>query len=308
MALVDFDGRLFAAPVAGALAQDGKLDFPLGRLHYRLSGAAQGKGTAMEFLSRPAFTPLEFPPRQKVVDAITALQDEMRGGYSYLVNFCSQSSVVINYSHAELFAAANAPYTFWLEGHFLAFSPEPFISVTGREISTTPMKGTGTDKAALVADQKEQAEHATVVDLLRNDLGQVASQVRVEDYRYVSEIRRGDGSTLFQTSSRICGDLPADWRAHIGDWLPRLLPAGSISGAPKRETLELIRRYEAEPRGFFTGVAVLFDGQNLVSAVLIRFLDLAGDVLKFRSGAGITIYSDPEQEYNEMVSKVYFPV
>jgi para-aminobenzoate synthetase component 1 len=213
-----------------------------------------------------------------------------------------------NYSAAELFAAAKAPFTFWLEGHFLAFSPEPFVTVRGCTISTTPMKGTGTDKAALLADAKEQAEHATVVDLLRNDLSQVASKVRIEDYRFVSQIRRADGSVLYQTSSRICGEMPADWREHIGDWLPRLLPAGSISGAPKKETLELIRRFESEPRGFFTGVAVLFDGENLASAVLIRFLDLTGDVVKFRSGAGITIYSDPAQEYDEIVSKVYFPL
>lgn len=261
----------------------------------------------MDFYSKPALSVTELPAKQGVVAAITALQAEMRDGYSYLVNYCSQSSVMTGYSPAELFAAAKAPYIFWLEGHFLSFSPEPFIMVRGRQISTTPMKGTGTDRTELLADEKEQAEHATVVDLLRNDLGQVATQVRVEEYRYVSEIRRSDGSVLYQTSSRICGEMPADWREHIGDWLPRLLPAGSISGAPKRETLELIRRFESEPRGFFTGVAVLFDGENLFSAVLIRFLDLAGDVQKFRSGAGITIYSDPQQEYDEIVSKVYFP-
>ncbi|HNL09564.1 MAG TPA: aminodeoxychorismate synthase component I [Turneriella sp.] len=307
VALVSFDGQLLAAPLSQADWHAGQVDFPGGRLHFRVYGAAQDDDAGMDSHGKPAFSILALPPRQSVIAAISALQSEMRAGHSYLVNYCSQTSVATHYSPAELFAAAKAPYTFWLERQFLSFSPEPFVTVRGREISTTPMKGTGTDKAALLADAKEQAEHATVVDLLRNDLGQVAGHVRVEDYRYVSEIQRGDGSVLYQTSSRICGEMPTDWRSHIGDWLPRLLPAGSISGAPKKETLELIRRFEAEPRGFFTGVAVLFDGENLSSAVLIRFLDLVGDVLKFRSGAGITIYSDPAQEYDEIVSKVYFP-
>lgn len=307
MALVDFEGRVLAAPVAKGDLRSGHVELPAGRLHFRLSGAAQDKFTAMDFHSRPAFSILKLPPREDTIAAILALQAEMRNGYSYLVNYCSQSLVATRYSPAELFAAAKAPYTFWLENCFLAFSPECFITVIADKICTTPMKGTGTDRAGLLADPKEQAEHATVVDLMRNDLGQVAHRVRLEDYRYLSKIRRGDGSILYQTSSRICGDMPANWRAHIGDWLPRLLPAGSISGAPKQKTLELIRRFETEPRGFFTGVAVLFDGENLVSAVLIRFLDLAGAVVKFRSGAGITIYSDPAQEYDEIVSKVYFP-
>jgi para-aminobenzoate synthetase component 1 len=307
VALVNFDGQLLAAPLVNARARMGMVELPGGRFHFRFPGAAHYQPVAMDFHSRPAFSVAELPTKRSVTASIAALQAEMRAGYSYLVNYCSQTSVFLNYPPAELFAAAKAPHAFWLEGHFLAFSPEPFITVTGRKIRTTPMKGTGRDPAALLSDAKEQAEHATVVDLLRNDLGRVACGIRVEKYRYVSKIRCSDGSLLYQTSSRICGEMPSDWREHIGDWLPRLLPAGSISGAPKRETLELIRRFESEPRGFFTGVAVLFDGENLFSAVLIRFLDLAGDVPKFRSGAGITIYSDPEQEYEEIVSKVYFP-
>ena len=137
---------------------------------------------------------------------------------------------------------------------------------------------------------------------------EVAQDVRVANYRYLSEIPQPGGRILYQTSTRITGELRSDWRERIGEWLPRLLPAGSISGAPKRETVALIRRYEKEPRGFFTGVALLFDGESLYSTVLIRFLDLRGERLVFRSGAGITIYSDPEAEYAEILSKVYVPL
>lgn len=307
MALVTFEGQLLAAPLNSADFRAGSADLPAGRLHFRISAAEPVAPLAVDFHSQPALSVTELPAKQGVMAAILALQAEMRAGHSYLVNYCSQSSVKTHYTPDKLFATARAPFTLWLEGHFLAFSPESFVTVREREISTTPMKGTGTDRARLLADAKEQAEHATVVDLLRNDLGRVATRIRVDKYRYASAIRRSDGSVLYQTSSRICGEMPADWRSHIGDWLPKLLPAGSISGAPKRETLELIRRFESEPRGFFTGIAVFFDGENLSSAVLIRYLDLAGDVQKFRSGAGITIYSDPQQEYDEIVSKVYFP-
>jgi para-aminobenzoate synthetase component 1 len=208
----------------------------------------------------------------------------------------------------SLFDQSAAPYTVWFEDHFISFSPEAFITVAGDQIATTPMKGTGFDAARLMADAKEQAEHATVVDLLRNDLGRVAANITVGEYRYLSAIPQAAGRTLYQTSTRITGEMPANWRATIGEWLPKLLPAGSITGAPKKKTIELIHKYETEPRGFFTGVAVLFDGENLMSSVLIRYLDLTTAPLKFRSGAGITIYSDPAEEYQEILNKVYIPV
>lgn len=263
--------------------------------------------TAMEFHSQHAMQITRPPDRQQVVGAIRSLQAEMRLGRSYLVNYCSQTGVALNLPPEALFERSAAPFTVWLEGEFISFSPEAFVSVTGDTIFTNPMKGTGPNAAALLADAKEQAEHATVVDLLRNDLGRVATGVKIEDYRFVSRIERETGP-LFQTSTRISGRLPADWREHLGEWLPMLLPAGSISGAPKQETLQLIAGSETEARGFFTGVAVLFDGENLQSAVLIRYLDLSQPQVKFRSGAGITIYSDPGAEYEEILSKVYVPL
>lgn len=263
--------------------------------------------SAAEFHSPHALQILTPPNRQQVVSAIHALQAEMQAGRSYLVNYCSQTGVRLNLPPERLFERSAAPFTVWLESEFISFSPEAFVSVSGDTIFTNPMKGTGPDAAALLADAKEQAEHATVVDLLRNDLGRVATGVKIEDYRFVSRIERESGP-LFQTSTRISGRLPPDWRDHLGEWLPMLLPAGSISGAPKQETLQLIRQSETESRGFFTGVAVLFDGENLQSAVLIRYLDLSQPQVRFRSGAGVTIYSDPEAEYAEILSKVYVPL
>mgnify|MGYP000550098879 CR=1 FL=1 len=316
-ALVDFDGNVAAAPVkwaspgpkTGVLRE--KVDFSGQNLHFQFYVALHDKDpsiAAMDFHSRPTILKITPPPKQQTVSAIQALQSQLREGNSYLVNYCSQTFVELGQDLSSLYTQSTAPFTVWLEGQFMAFSPESFITVMENQISTNPMKGTGFDARLLLNDTKEQAEHATVVDLLRNDLGQVARDIRLGDYRYLTAIPQADGRTLYQTSTEIKGTMPDDWRDHIGDWLPRLLPAGSVTGAPKKETVALIRRFEAEPRGFFTGVAVLFDGDNLYSCVLIRFLDLAGETLKFRSGAGITIYSDAEQEYEEILNKVYIPV
>ncbi len=194
---------------------------------------------------------------------------------------------------------------------FVCFSPEPFVCVEGNRIATFPMKGTlpaePGARARLLADPKEEAEHYTIVDLLRNDLSQVARRVRVERFRYLEEVTTHRGP-LLQASSELAGDLPQNWPDTLGDWLFRLLPAGSVSGAPKQKTVEIIREVEGQPRGFYTGVAGIFDGKTLDSAVLIRFIERTDTGLAFRSGGGITFQSDPEAEYRELLAKIYVPI
>ena len=101
----------------------------------------------------------------------------------------------------------------------------------------------------LMDDRKEAAEHATIVDLIRNDLSMVSEQVTVTRYRYCDCLETNKGPIL-QTSSEICGVLPEDYLSHIGDILFRLLPAGSITGAPKPKTMEIIAEAENYERGF----------------------------------------------------------
>jgi len=158
----------------------------------------------------------------------------------------------------------------------------------------------------LLNDPKETAEHCTVVDLLRNDLSMVAADVRVERFRYIDRIVSRQRE-LLQVSSEVRGRLAPDWQKRLGDILFRMLPAGSVSGAPKRSTLELLHRTEGEPRGFYTGVFGYFDGSVFDSAVLIRFIEESDGQLFFRSGGGITLDSDPEREYAETLEKIYLP-
>ena len=135
----------------------------------------------------------------------------------------------------------------------------------------------------------------------------VANNVQVTRFRYIEEIRTIH-KNLLQVSSEISGDLPGDYNRHLGDLIVKLLPAGSVSGAPKQKTVEIIRMAEKETRGYYTGVVGIFDGNMLDSGVMIRFLQRDGEDLYYRSGGGITVQSTAESEYQEAIDKVYVPL
>jgi len=98
------------------------------------------------------------------------------------------------------------------------------------------------------------------------------------------------------------------YASSLGDIIFTLLPAGSVSGAPKKKTTEIIASAEGMTRGYYTGVAGIFDGRDLNSFVMIRFIEKRDDSYFYRSGGGITSFSDPLSEYNEMIDKIYVPV
>ena len=94
----------------------------------------------------------------------------------------------------------------------------------------------------------------------------------------------------------------------LGDILFSMLPAGSITGAPKKKTMQIIREAEGYERGFYTGITGYFDGDSLDSAVMIRFVEQEADGMYFKSGGGITFKSDARSEYEEMKQKIYVPI
>jgi para-aminobenzoate synthetase component I len=155
--------------------------------------------------------------------------------------------------------------------------------------------------------KKELAEHYTIVDLIRNDLSMIAKNLRVDRFRYIDKIKTNT-LELLQVSSEISGDLSEDYPSGIGDILFRMLPAGSVTGAPKEKTVEIIRETEGYHRGFYTGVCGFFDGINLTSGVMIRFIEQEKEKMFYKSGGGITSFSNALSEYNEMIDKVYVPV
>ena len=161
-------------------------------------------------------------------------------------------------------------------------------------------------RSIILENKKEKAEHNTIVDLIRNDLSIVSKNVKLEEYRYIDLIQTNN-KDLLQVSSKITGELDNDYTNKIGSILFSLLPAGSISGAPKKKTVEIINESEIAVRGYYTGVGGYFDGKNLDSFVLIRFIEKEGDSFYFRSGGGITYMSKAEDEYQEVIQKIYVP-
>ena len=237
------------------------------------------------------------------------VMDALHKGDSFLMNLTIPTPVQNTVHFQTYFDHAKSKYVVWLKNDFIAFSPETFIQIESGMISTFPMKGTidaslPNAKELLLNDSKELAEHATIVDLLRNDLSRVASKVRVTNFRYYEEIPTQNGM-IGQVSSAIEGELPPDYASRIGSILYDLLPAGSVSGAPKKKTAQLIASIEGTDRGYYTGIAGYFDGVDLDSCVLIRYL---GADQVYHSGGGITFQSDMASEYQEMINKVYVPV
>jgi para-aminobenzoate synthetase component 1 len=230
-------------------------------------------------------------------------------GDSFLINLTSATPIESPQNLEIFYHSIHSKYKCWLEKEFVCFSPETFIRINNQEIYAYPMKGTinasiPNAREIILADQKEAAEHATIVDLLRNDLSKVATEVTVSKYRYYEEIKTQE-KTIGQISSEIKGTLDACYHEKMGDIIFELLPAGSVTGAPKKKTVEIIRSVEGMKRGYYCGVAGYFDGQNLDSCVLIRFLQ---ENKIYRSGGGITFQSDVKNEYQEMIDKIYVPV
>jgi len=232
-------------------------------------------------------------------------------GNSYLTNLTLETPVETNLSLQSIFYESIAPYRLWYRNQFVVFSPEIFIQIKNSKIYSFPMKGTidASVKNApeeILNNRKESAEHATIVDLIRNDLSMVASDVTVEEYRFIDKIKTNQGE-LLQVSSKIAGVLLKNYHKHLGDILNILLPAGSISGAPKAKTLEIIEQAEGYQRGYYTGVFGVFDGEELDCGVMIRFIEQHKDRLVFKSGGGITANSNSLDEYHELIQKVYLP-
>lgn len=233
-------------------------------------------------------------------------------GDSFLTNLTICTELKTNSDLADLFHASHAKYKIYYNDQFVCFSPESFIQIKDNKIFSFPMKGTidasvENAEQVILADKKELSEHITIVDLIRNDLSQVADRVEVSRFRYVEELKTHD-KTLLQISSEVTGHLTGDYWSRIGDMLISLLPAGSVSGAPKPRTLEIIREAEAEKRGYYTGVCGYFDGTSLDSCVMIRFVEKINDSLYYRSGGGITAQSSVISEYKEAIEKIYVPI
>jgi len=240
------------------------------------------------------------------------VKENLQKGNSYLTNYTTKTEIETNLSLEDIFKFSKAKYKVLVPDEFVFFSPETFVEIVDNKIFTHPMKGTidaEIDDAEniLKNDPKEKAEHYTVVDLLRNDLSMVADNVMVKEFQRIDYIKTKQ-KNLLAMSSEIKGEIKPEFKNKIGTILQKLLPAGSILGAPKPKTLDIILEAEQFDRGFYTGIAGYFDGENLDSCVMIRFIEKENGKFFFKSGGGITHQSDLSSEYEEMKNKIYVPI
>ena len=297
------------------------------------------KETSEEEISETTWQ-IEPPLYEDYERSFNIVKSNIMAGNSYLTNLTCRVPVSCNLSLEDIFHRAKGKYKLLLRRKrnltpFVCFSPETFVRIKGGRIYSYPMKGTldaslPNAEKQLMEDRKEAAEHATIVDLIRNDLSRVAEDVRVDKYRYIDVLHTNKGDIL-QTSSEISGRLPEDYPHHLGEILDAQLPAGSITGAPKDKTMQIIQEAEGYDRGFYTGIMGIYDQGELNSAVMIRFIeeetssvDFEADgeknfkanegkkpkesrKLYFKAGGGITSKSDCRREYEEVIQKIYLP-
>lgn len=299
--IIDFD---FMKPLLFEVDDSSELLWKTPRTSNHTSGNAPA--------NKPIVWNIEPVDLDRYQKAFNEVQHHIHNGDTYLLNLTMPSTVETNLTPEEIYQLSDAPYKIWLKDQFVCFSPEIFVRINDDIISSFPMKGTidanieNADQI-LLNDEKEVAEHHTIVDLIRNDLSIVASDVWVERFMYIDRITTNLGD-LLQMSSQISGKLPENYERSIGTILSKMLPAGSICGAPKLKTVEIIRKTEGYQRGYYTGVFGVFDGRNLDSCVLIRYLEQEQEKLTFKSGGGITFLSDCQTEYNEIIQKIYVPI
>jgi para-aminobenzoate synthetase component 1 len=255
------------------------------------------------------------PTLETYQKAFQLVQKHLQRGDSYLINLSAPTKIETNLSLKDIFLHSKAKYKLYFKNEFVCFSPEIFIKIENNQIKSYPMKGTISAQIPdaeniILKDEKELSEHYTIVDLIRNDLSQIAKKVRVKNFRYIDKLITNQGDIL-QVSSEIVGDLPIGYTQNLGNIIQKLLPAGSITGAPKLKTMEIIQKaesfFENYHRNYYTGIFGFFDGKNVDCGVMIRYIENMNDNLYFKSGGGITTMSQLEAEYQELIDKVYLP-
>ncbi|MCP4639383.1 MAG: aminodeoxychorismate synthase component I [bacterium] len=260
------------------------------------------------------WTPRIDQPRYE--SAIARIREWIADGDTYQVNFTFPMDASFSGDplawYRTLYEAQPTDYAAYIDtGRFqvLSMSPELFFGLDGDRLVTRPMKGTrprgrwrGEDEQLardLVSSEKDRAENVMIVDLLRNDMGRVSrtGSVRVPS---LFEVERYD--TVWQMTSTIKSRTDAD----VPEILAALFPSGSVTGAPKVRTMEIVRDLECGPRGVYCGAVGWWrPGRRARFNVAIRtvLVDADQGTARYHVGGGITWGSTPEGEYDECLTK-----
>ena len=267
------------------------------------------ENTAIKETPTLTYSPISKTDYKKAFDEV--ISEQIKGN-NYLLNLTFSTKITNAISLQNIFYASNAKYKLLIDDKFVVFSPETFVKISNGIIYSYPMKGTidasiPNAKDLLLSDKKEDQEHTTIVDLIRNDLSLVSKNVTVTKFKYLEKITTSN-KTLLQMSSEITGNLTSNYHSHLGDIIYALLPAGSITGAPKKKCIDIINKIETHKRGYYSGIMGIFDGSNLDSSVMIRFIEKQQNEYYYKSGGGIRIDSNIDKEYQELNDKIYIPI
>ena len=261
--------------------------------------------------------------RQQYLQAIKKIQEYICAGDTYQVNFTLHLDFLFNGSVAALYRTLrrnqSVSYSAWIrhDGRdILSFSPELFFAADSAKIRVRPMKGTmarGRTEAEdeehrkeLCSDPKNRSENVMIVDLLRNDLGRLLhaggggtviprSLFDVETYE-----------SLLQMTSTIDGIPVENGPLSLTSLMTALFPCGSVTGAPKIRTMEIIHELEKQARGVYCGAIGYAGPEKSCFNVPIRTLELSGGQGRMGIGSGIVADSDPESEWQESLLKGNF--
>ena len=281
----------------------------------------QGDLTALAPIARPP-SPLKSPPPQLSLDvaahhaAVARIREWIAAGDLYQLNLTLQMSVPWGRGGVELArrlwaASPSAAHAAWLDvgqAHIVSISPETFLRTDADAVSVRPIKGTrprspdpATDTAAgqaLRASDKDRAEHVMIVDLERNDLGQVCEtgSVHVTELMVLERF-----PTVWHLTSTVVGALSDS--VELTDMLRATFPCGSVTGAPKRMAVARIRAVEPVRRGVYCGAVGVISRGIVDLSVAIRTAVLEDGVARYGTGGGIVADSDPEAEFEEAMDK-----
>ena len=262
------------------------------------------------------------------LEALDAVLRYIRAGDTYQVNYTLKLLFDLGGSPEALYkvlrrnqSVSYGAYIRWGAERVMSFSPELFFKKSGKRLTVRPMKGTlargrdGLEDAQACAflhnDQKNRSENVMIVDLLRNDLGRVLHEAGGGEVRVRSLFDVEPYESLLQMTSTIDGISEKESSITLKNLFKGLFPCGSITGAPKIRTMEIIHELEKEPRGVYTGaIGFLTPDGDAVFNVPIRTLVLSENGTGFRGemgvGGGITHDSDPRDEWREALLKGRF--
>ena len=250
---------------------------------------------------------------------IASIQDYIRSGDTYQINHTYRITGKTYGSPLALYSRLRdrqpgrfGAYISHDGNYLLSQSPELFISREGDTLKAMPMKGTASAlsevASALSDDPKNQAENVMIVDLLRNDLSRISLPGTVTVPNLFEVARHGD---VLQMTSTVQGQAKPD--TALLDILHAVFPCGSVTGAPKKRSMQIIQELEPEDRGYYCGALGWIDpGGDFAFSVPIRTVEITEEIQSHAStftlgiGAGITNDSDPKQEWEECQIKSDF--